>query len=172
MARPASFPSGFLWGCSTSSYQIEGSTEADGRGRSIWDAFCREPGRVAYGQTGDVACDSYRRAGEDVALLGEEDGGQPAVRKSQLRLQQAALDEVQVRMNLTGREQRGAGFDPNQPDVAGEHVPLRQFGAGVGLEDQPQTPQRMGARGILGDHLPRLWINPFDGESIMAHKPD
>jgi beta-glucosidase len=70
-ARPASFPSGFLWGCSTSSYQIEGSTEADGRGRSIWDAFCREPGRVAYGQTGDVACDSYRRADEDVALLSE-----------------------------------------------------------------------------------------------------
>lgn len=70
-SRPSSFPSGFRWGCSTSSYQIEGSTAADGRGPSIWDAFCREPGRILRGETGDMACDSYRRWAEDVALLRE-----------------------------------------------------------------------------------------------------
>jgi len=68
-ARRDGFPGDFLWGCATSSYQIEGAVRADGRGESIWDAFCREPGRVSRGQNGDVACDSYRRWPEDLALL-------------------------------------------------------------------------------------------------------
>lgn len=54
-----------------SSYQIEGSTEADGRGPSIWDTFCAIPGKIADGSSGAVACDSYRRWREDVALLKE-----------------------------------------------------------------------------------------------------
>ncbi len=64
------FPSDFLWGAATSSYQIEGATAADGRGPSIWDTFCREPGRIENGETGDVACDHYHRYAEDVALMG------------------------------------------------------------------------------------------------------
>lgn len=68
-ARERGFPDDFLWGCATSSYQIEGGANDDGRGQSIWDAFCREPGRVALGQSGEVACDSYRRWPEDVRLL-------------------------------------------------------------------------------------------------------
>jgi len=70
--RPAvtrRFPDGFLWGAATSAYQVEGATEAGGRGESIWDRFCREPGRVAGGARGDVACDHYRRWRDDVALL-------------------------------------------------------------------------------------------------------
>lgn len=69
--RSDGFPAEFLWGCATSSYQIEGACDADGRGPSIWDAFCREPGRVRNGQNGDVACDSYHRWPEDIRLLGE-----------------------------------------------------------------------------------------------------
>ncbi len=65
------FGSGFLWGSATSAYQIEGSPEADGRTPSIWDTFSRTPGRVENGDTGDRACDSYRRLDEDVALLRE-----------------------------------------------------------------------------------------------------
>jgi beta-glucosidase len=63
------FPPGFLWGCATSAYQIEGSPLADGAGPSIWHRFVRTPGRVAGGDTGDVACDHYRRMHEDVALM-------------------------------------------------------------------------------------------------------
>ncbi len=63
------FPSGFLWGASTASYQIEGAADLDGRGESIWDRFCRMPGTVALGETGDVACDHYHRYREDVALM-------------------------------------------------------------------------------------------------------
>lgn len=63
------FPDGFLWGAATSAYQIEGSADVDGRTPSIWDTFSKTPGRVVNGDTGDRACDSYRRVEEDVALL-------------------------------------------------------------------------------------------------------
>lgn len=65
------FPDGFLWGSATSSYQIEGGWDADGKGASVWDAFCREPGRVVNGDSGDVACDHYHRWRDDVALMAE-----------------------------------------------------------------------------------------------------
>lgn len=63
------FPKNFVWGVSTSSYQIEGAATEDGRGPSIWDARCREKGRIANNDTGDVACDHYHRFGEDVRLM-------------------------------------------------------------------------------------------------------
>ncbi|WP_329459165.1 GH1 family beta-glucosidase [Streptomyces sp. NBC_01497] len=63
------FPDRFRWGTSTSSYQVEGAVSADGRGESIWDRFCRVPGAVENGDTGDVACDQYRRGAEDIALM-------------------------------------------------------------------------------------------------------
>ncbi|HEY0836255.1 MAG TPA: GH1 family beta-glucosidase [Azospirillum sp.] len=63
------FPPGFLWGASTSSYQIEGAANEDGRGPSIWDTLCRMKDRVDNGDTGDVACDHYHRYAEDVALM-------------------------------------------------------------------------------------------------------
>ncbi|MEO0631511.1 MAG: family 1 glycosylhydrolase, partial [Planctomycetota bacterium] len=63
------FPSDFVWGAATSAYQIEGATEAHGRGPSVWDAFCREPGKVRNGDTGDVAADHVNRFREDVAIM-------------------------------------------------------------------------------------------------------
>jgi beta-glucosidase len=63
------FPPGFVWGVATSSYQIEGAVDADGRGPSIWDAFSRVPGAVAAGESGDPACDHYHRWPEDVQLM-------------------------------------------------------------------------------------------------------
>ena len=53
------------------SFQIEGSTDVDGRGPSIWDGFSREPGRTLDGRNGDVATDSYRLWKEDVQLMKE-----------------------------------------------------------------------------------------------------
>ena len=63
------FPADFVWGASTSAYQIEGAVDADGRGKSIWDVFCHTPGKVKNGDTGDVACDHYHLWRDDIALL-------------------------------------------------------------------------------------------------------
>jgi beta-glucosidase len=65
------FPKGFHWGTATASYQIEGAHQEDGKGESIWDRFSHTPGKIKHGHTGDVACDSYHRFGEDVALMRE-----------------------------------------------------------------------------------------------------
>ena len=69
MTRKIEFPAGFLWGSATSAYQIEGSPLADGAGPSIWQRFCHTPRMVRDGDTGDVACDHYRRYREDVELM-------------------------------------------------------------------------------------------------------
>jgi beta-glucosidase len=61
----------FVWGVSTAAFQIEGAVSEDGRGPSVWDTFVHEPGRVATGETADVACDHYHRYAEDVDLIAE-----------------------------------------------------------------------------------------------------
>jgi beta-glucosidase len=69
MSQLPPFPKGFLWGSATSAYQIEGSPLADGAGPSIWQRFMHTPGMSKDGDTGDVACDHYRRYADDVALM-------------------------------------------------------------------------------------------------------
>lgn len=64
-------PDEFAWGVATSAYQIEGSTRADGKGPSIWDRFASQPGRIANGDSGETACDHYRRWRDDVALMAD-----------------------------------------------------------------------------------------------------
>ena len=59
----------FIWGVATSSYQIEGAANEDGRGKSIWDTFCKVPGKVANFDNGDIACDHYHRFKEDLDLM-------------------------------------------------------------------------------------------------------
>ncbi len=65
------FPASFTWGVATSAFQIEGATSADGRGTSIWDTFCRTPGKVFEGHTGDVACEHYVRWQDDLELIAD-----------------------------------------------------------------------------------------------------
>lgn len=67
MSSSIRFPDGFLWGAATSAYQIEGSPLAGGAGESNWHRYTHGQG----GDTGDVACDHYRRYEEDVALMKE-----------------------------------------------------------------------------------------------------
>jgi beta-glucosidase len=67
--RRIEFPETFLWGAATSAYQVEGSPLADGAGASIWHRFTHTPSLVCDGDTGDVACDQYRRYADDVALM-------------------------------------------------------------------------------------------------------
>jgi beta-glucosidase len=67
----ARFDAGFMWGVATASYQIEGAVAEDGRGESVWDRFCQQPGAIADGSSGAVACDHYHRWADDVALMAE-----------------------------------------------------------------------------------------------------
>ncbi|GAA0768980.1 beta-glucosidase [Ideonella azotifigens] len=69
MALADKFPSDFLWGSATSAAQIEGAAREDGRGPSIWDRFCAQPGRIKDASTPEVACDHYHRYAEDVGLM-------------------------------------------------------------------------------------------------------
>jgi beta-glucosidase len=61
------FPSGFVWGAATSSFQIEGGRA--GREESIWDRFCTIPGAILDGSNGDIACGHHEHAGADVELM-------------------------------------------------------------------------------------------------------
>ena len=66
--RRSDFAADFLWGCSTSSYQIEGAAGEGGRVESIWDRFCATPGAIRDGSSGAVACDHYHRWPQDLDL--------------------------------------------------------------------------------------------------------
>lgn len=63
------FPENFTWGAATSAYQVEGAWDADGKGLSVWDMFCRHKGKVWNGHDGRVASDHYNRMAEDVGLM-------------------------------------------------------------------------------------------------------
>ncbi|MGY6501509.1 MAG: GH1 family beta-glucosidase [Acidimicrobiales bacterium] len=65
------FPTGFRWGAATSSYQIEGAPEADGKGESIWDRFCATPGTIVDGTSGALGVDHYNRWPADVSLMSD-----------------------------------------------------------------------------------------------------
>ena len=61
----------FLWGAATAAYQIEGAYLEDGKGLNIWDEFCKIPGKVHNGDTGEIACDHYHKFKEDIGLMKE-----------------------------------------------------------------------------------------------------
>jgi len=63
------FPAGFAWGAATAAYQIEGAVAEDGRWESVWDTFCRRPGAIRDGHTGDVAADHDHRWPGDIELM-------------------------------------------------------------------------------------------------------
>lgn len=97
----AIFPKDFIWGAATSSYQIEGAANVDGRGASIWDTFSKIPGKVANGDNGDVANDHYHRYKEDIAIMKD------------LNLQSYRFSFAWPRMFPNGnlvREERGFDF--------------------------------------------------------------
>jgi beta-glucosidase len=103
------FPEGFTWGAATAAYQIEGAATLDGKGPSVWDTFSHTPGKVRGGDTGDIACDSYHRYREDVALMASlglncyrfsiswpriQPGGRGPVNQRGLDYYRALLDEL------------------------------------------------------------------------------
>jgi len=68
---PQLFPKDFVWGVATITFQIEGAAAEDGKGLSIWDTFCRQPGRIADASSGDIACDHCHRWPADVDLIAD-----------------------------------------------------------------------------------------------------
>jgi beta-glucosidase len=177
------FPDGFVWGTATASYQIEGAVDADGRGRSIWDTFTHEPGRVADGTTGDVACDHYHRYREDVALMAAL--GLPAYRFSIAwpRVQPAGSGTV---------NQAGLDFYDRLVDTLLEHgirplATLYHWDLPQPLQDAGGWPNRETALRFadyaqvvahaLGDRVPTFttlnepWCSAYLGYAAGAHAP-
>ena len=70
-ARALQLPRDFVFGGATAAYQIEGGWNADGKGESIWDSFCRKPGAIIDGSSGEVACDHYHLWPDDIRLMQE-----------------------------------------------------------------------------------------------------
>ena len=68
-SQAAVFPEDFVWGVATSAFQIEGASDADGKGPSIWDTFCQVPGAIADASDGSVACEHYARYADDLDMI-------------------------------------------------------------------------------------------------------
>lgn len=98
-ASPRPIPADFRLGVATAAYQIEGATHRDGRADSIWDAFCRIPGAVVGGDSGERACEHYDRYRDDVALMGE------------LGVQVYRFSTSWARVQPDGRTANAAGLD-------------------------------------------------------------
>ena len=132
------FPDSFIWGAATSSYQIEGAARADGKGESIWDRFCRTPGNVMDGDTGEQACEHYYRYLEDIQIM----------KKLGLKAYRFSISWPRILPEGTGRvEKRGLQFYSDLTDAllqAGiePHVTLYHW-------DLPQALQDIGG-----------WTNP------------
>lgn len=104
-----SFPADFAWGVATASYQIEGAPYLVGGGYSVWDMFCRRPGKINDASNGDIACDHFNRFREDVAMMAElgvkhyrlslswpriQPGGQGAPSEAGLAFYDQLIDEL------------------------------------------------------------------------------
>jgi len=177
------FPPGFMWGASTSSYQIEGAAREDGRTPSIWDTFSHTPGRTEGGDTGDVACDHYHRFRDDVALM------------SQLGLGAYRFSVSWSRVQPTGRGpavQRGLDFYRSLTDelLSAGITPvltLYHWDLPQELEDAGGWPQRdtaqrfadyarlvadaLGDRVQLWTTLNEPWCSAFLGYGSGVHAP-
>jgi len=169
-----SFPDGFTWGAATAAYQIEGAVTADGRGTSVWDTFSHLPGKIRRGDTGDIACDSYHRYREDVALmagLGLADyrfsvswprvqpGGSGPVNQKGIDYYRALLDEL---------AEHGIGAT-----VTAYHWDLPQELQDAGGWAVRDTAERFAEYALilaehLGDHVSR-WITVNEPQVVASH---
>src|ERR1700734_3654737 len=168
------FPDGFVWGSATAAYQIEGAADIDGKGPSVWDTFSHTPGNVRGGDTGDVACDSYHRYREDVALMASLGlnayrfsiswpriipGGRGAVNQKGLDYYKALLDELGSR-----------GIAAAAPPFPGDLPQELQDEGGWAVRD---TAARFAdyaavAAQALGDRVER-WITLNEPQVVASH---
>ncbi|MET7711794.1 GH1 family beta-glucosidase [Streptomyces sp. NPDC005407] len=177
------FPAGFRWGTATAAYQIEGAATEDGRTPSIWDTFCRTPGKVRNGDSGDIAADHYHRMREDIALM------------KQLGVTDYRFSVAWPRVQPTGRGpavQKGLDFYRRLTDELLEAgirpvATLYHWDLPQELEDAGGWPQRETARrfgdyaGIMADALGdrvatwttlnEPWCAAFLGYGSGVHAP-
>ncbi len=181
--RPLSFPPGFVWGAATAAYQIEGSVDVDGRLPSIWDEFCRWPGAVAGGDTGDVAADHYRLVADDVRLMA--DLGLPAYRFSVSwpRVSTTGAGEV----NAAGLDFYDRLVDALLANAIEPYVTLYHWDLPLALERRGGWPERetayrfaefatavaarLGDRATHWSTLNERWCAAFLGYSSGVHAP-
>lgn len=183
MTAARRFPDGFVWGAATAAYQVEGATDADGRGPSIWDTFSRTPGAVLGGHTGDLGTDHYRRFADDVALMAD------------LGLQAYRFSVAWPRVQPTGRgpaNQAGLDFYRRLADTLLAHgidpvVTLYHWDLPQPVEDAGGWPARDTAwrfadyaglvAGALGDRVPlwttlnEPWCTAYLGYASGEHAP-
>jgi beta-glucosidase len=180
---PIAIPGDFLFGTSTAAYQIEGSARADGRGESIWDTFSHTQGKVRNGDTGDVACDHYRRLDSDLDLLAELGVGAYRFSISWPRIQpdgkgpadQAGLDFY--RRLVDGLRQRGI-----EPILTLYHFdlpqPLQDAGGWPARDTASRFAEYAGiVASALGDSVGKWttlnepWCTAWLGYGIGIHAP-
>ena len=185
----------FIWGAATSSYQIEGAADEDGKGLHIWDVYSRQPGMVFDNHNGDVACDHYHRYREDVALM-KEIGiqgyrfsiswsrifpeGTGKVNEKGLAFYDKLIDELisnGVKPYITlfhwdyPYDQRGGWMNPDSVDWFAEYAKtvVEHFSDRVTCFITFNEPQCfIGMGHVTGRHAPGL-KNPLRDTFLMAH---
>ena len=181
--HPAAFPETFLWGTATSSYQIEGAADADGRGAGIWDRFCALPGNVRNAESGAVACDFYHRYGDDIALMRELGVNAFRLSISWPRV----LPEGRGRVNQAGLDFYDRVLDELLASGIEPVVTLYHWDLPAALEDAGGWPERSTAAafgelaevvaGRLGDRvsnwvtLNEPWVIAWLGYGYGIHAP-
>lgn len=106
------FPKDFVWGAATSSIQIEGAVNEDGKGKNIWDIFSHQSGKIKDGTNVDIACDHYHRYKEDIELM----------EKIGIKAYRFSIDWSRVLPNGTGEiNQKGLNYYSNLVDTLLEH---------------------------------------------------
>jgi beta-glucosidase len=166
MAAPARFPDGFLFGAATSATQIEGHCPA-----SEWAAFARQPGRIKLGDRPDVACDSWRRWRDDVALLLRLGAYRLSIEWARIEARRGTFDRAALD---TYRELLGALRDAGiEPMVTLHHFTLPQWlaerGGVLAAEFVPSFARfARAAVEALGD-LCSLWITINEPNVLAAH---
>ena len=71
LLRKEDFGNDFTWGVATAAYQVEGGCDIHLKGKSIWDVFVKQRGKIFQNHTGDIACDFYNRYAKDISLMAD-----------------------------------------------------------------------------------------------------
>lgn len=177
------FPTGFLWGAATASYQVEGAAAEDGRTPSIWDTFARRRGAVRNADTGDIAADHYHRYADDIAMMAElglsayrfslswsrvRPGGQGPVNESGLGFYDRLVDELLAK----GIEPVATAYHWDLPQELEDAGGWTNRDTSYRFAEYVATAAaRLGDRVRLWSTLNEPWCSAFLGYASGVHAP-